>query len=48
VVATWGFCFLGTLVILALVNTVIKVRCSLDDETKGLDVSQHSETGYQY
>ena len=48
VVATWAFCFLGTLVILAVVNAFVKVRPSEEEETRGLDLSQHSETGYQY
>ncbi|MFZ5426888.1 MAG: ammonium transporter [Thermodesulfobacteriota bacterium] len=47
VVATWAFCFIGTLVILAVVNAIVKVRVSEEDENKGLDVSQHGETGYQ-
>lgn len=47
VVATWVFCFVGTLVILYIVNAIIKVRVSEEDENKGLDVSQHGETGYQ-
>jgi len=47
VVATWVFCFVGTLVILYIVNAIIKVRVNEEDENKGLDVSQHGETGYQ-
>jgi Amt family ammonium transporter len=47
VVATWVFCFVGTMVILAVVNAIVKVRVSEEDEVKGLDVSQHGETGYQ-
>jgi len=47
VAATWAFCFVGTLVILAIVNAFVKVRVSDDDESKGLDVSQHGETAYQ-
>jgi Amt family ammonium transporter len=47
VVATWVFCFVGTLVILYVVNMFVKVRVSESDEDKGLDVSQHGETGYQ-
>ncbi|WP_243360539.1 ammonium transporter [Fundidesulfovibrio terrae] len=47
VVATWVFCFVGTMVILAVVNAIVKVRVSDEDEVKGLDVSQHGETGYQ-
>ena len=47
VVATWVFCFVGTMVILAVINAIVKVRVSEEDEVKGLDVSQHGETGYQ-
>jgi Amt family ammonium transporter len=47
VVATWVFCFVGTMVILYVVNMFVKVRVSESDEDKGLDVSQHGETGYQ-
>jgi Amt family ammonium transporter len=47
VVATWAFCFVGTMVILYVVNAIVKVRVSEEDEVKGLDVSQHGETGYQ-
>ena len=47
VVVTWVFCFVGTLVILAVINAIVKVRVSEEDEAKGLDVSQHGETGYQ-
>jgi len=47
VVATWVFCFVGTLILLTIINAIVKVRCSEEDEVKGLDVSQHGETGYQ-
>jgi Amt family ammonium transporter len=47
VVATWAFCFVGTMVILTVVNAIVKVRVCEEDEDKGLDVSQHGETGYQ-
>ncbi len=47
VLATWAFCFIGTLVILAVVNVFVKVRVSEENESKGLDVSQHGETAYQ-
>jgi len=47
VVATWVFCFVGTLVILSIVNAFVKVRVSDEDEARGLDVSQHGEAGYQ-
>jgi ammonium transporter, Amt family len=47
VVATWGFCFVMTLILFKIVDVMVGIRVSQDDETKGLDVSQHSEVGYQ-
>ena len=47
VVATWGFCFVMSLILFKVVDLVVGVRVSVEDETKGLDVSQHSEVGYQ-
>jgi Amt family ammonium transporter len=47
VVATWVFCFVMSLILFKVVDLVVGVRVSQDDETKGLDVSQHSEVGYQ-
>jgi len=48
VVATWAFCFIGTLVILKIVDKLVGLRPSVEDEQRGLDLSQHSETGYQF
>jgi Amt family ammonium transporter len=47
VVATWGFCFVMSLILFKVVDLMVGVRVSVEDETKGLDVSQHSEVGYQ-
>ncbi len=47
VVATWAFCFVMTLILFKVVDLMVGVRVSQEDETKGLDVSQHSEVGYQ-
>ena len=47
VVATWAFCFVMSLILFKVVDLMVGVRVSQDDETKGLDVSQHSEVGYQ-
>jgi len=47
VVATWVFCFVMTLILFKIVDVMVGIRVSQDDEIKGLDVSQHSEVGYQ-
>ena len=47
VVATWGFCFVMSLILFKVVDLMVGIRVSQDDENKGLDVSQHSEVGYQ-
>ncbi|WP_018124282.1 ammonium transporter [Desulfovibrio oxyclinae] len=47
VVATWAFCFIMTLIIFKVVDAVVGLRASEEDEVRGLDVSLHSETGYQ-
>jgi Amt family ammonium transporter len=47
ILATLGFVFVVTWVILKLIDAVIGLRVSPDEETEGLDLSQHSETGYQ-
>lgn len=47
VAATIAFCFVASLVLLKIVDVLVGIRVSVDDENKGLDVSQHSEVGYQ-
>jgi len=47
VVATWGFCFVMSLILFKVVDVMVGVRVSQEDENKGLDVTQHSEVGYQ-
>jgi ammonium transporter, Amt family len=46
VTATLGFSFLATLAILKVVDTVIGLRVTEEEEITGLDLSQHSEVGY--
>lgn len=46
VAATYLFCGVGNLVILILVNAITPLRPMADDESLGLDLSQHSETAY--
>jgi Amt family ammonium transporter len=47
VVATWVFCFVASFVIFKVVQAIMGLRVEEQDEVSGLDVSQHSEAGYQ-
>ena len=40
------FAFLGTLVILKLVDWAVGLRVAVDEEERGLDISQHEERAY--
>ncbi len=44
--ATWVFAFVGTMVILKVVDTLVGLRVSKEEEIIGLDLSQHSERAY--
>jgi Amt family ammonium transporter len=46
VAATWVFCFVATAVLLKVIDLLVGLRVSEEDEVRGLDISQHSETGY--
>jgi Amt family ammonium transporter len=48
VVATWVFAFVGTLVLLKVVDALVGLRVTEEDEFLGLDVSQHSENAYAF
>jgi len=48
VIATMVFAFIMTLIILKLIDMVIGLRVSEEDEVKGLDVTLHNETGYSF
>ena len=41
------YAFVMTLILFKVVDVLVGIRVSQEDETKGLDVSQHSEVGYQ-
>ncbi|MBG0775529.1 MAG: ammonium transporter [Desulfovibrionaceae bacterium] len=47
VVATWVFCFSVSWVLLKIVDATLGLRVSEEEEVRGLDLSQHSEAGYQ-
>ena len=42
----WGIAIVGTIIIFKIVDTVIGLRVSEDEERDGLDLSQHGEEGY--
>ena len=48
VLVTWAYAFVMTLIILKFLNWVMGLRVSDEEEETGLDLSQHSETGYNF
>ena len=46
VLAAAAIAFLGTLILLKLLDTAMGLRVSQEDEIQGLDLSQHGEEGY--
>ncbi|THB70073.1 MAG: ammonium transporter [Desulfovibrio sp.] len=48
ILATWAFCFVMSIVLFKVVDVVMGLRVSEEDEIRGLDHSQHNETGYQF
>ncbi len=44
----WGWAAIGTLALLWLVDKVLGLRVSPEDEIEGLDVSLHGEEGYHF
>jgi Amt family ammonium transporter len=42
----WGLAIVGTLVILKICDMTVGLRVTPEDETEGLDLSQHGEEGY--
>ena len=48
VVIAWCLSIVGTLVILFVVDKLIGLRVSEEDERTGLDLSQHDEEGYDF
>jgi ammonium transporter, Amt family len=48
VVIGWVLAIVGTLIILKIVDKLIGLRVNEDQETQGLDLSQHGEEGYYW
>ncbi len=47
VIATLGYCFPVSLLLLKLTDRLVGLRVPLEKEVTGLDISEHSESGYQ-
>ena len=47
VAATWVFCFVASLILFKLMDDTVVLRATEEEEVRGLDLSQHNETGYQ-
>jgi Amt family ammonium transporter len=48
VAIAWSLSIVGTLIILFVVDKLIGLRVSEEDEREGLDLSQHGEEGYDW
>ena len=42
----WAISIVGTLLLLFIVDKLVGLRVSPEDESEGLDLSQHGEEGY--
>ena len=46
VLATWVFAFVGTIILLKIVDAIMGLRVSEEEEQVGIDLSQHDENAY--
>ncbi|MGH7410359.1 MAG: ammonium transporter, partial [Candidatus Methylomirabilis sp.] len=46
VLATWVLAFVGTIILLKIVDAIMGLRVSQEDEQTGIDLSQHDENAY--
>ncbi|MEK6201666.1 MAG: hypothetical protein N2A40_04505 [Desulfobulbaceae bacterium] len=46
--STIAYSVVVTFIVLKMIDATIGLRVSLDDETQGLDLTQHSEVGYTH
>jgi Amt family ammonium transporter len=46
VAATWGFAFIGSLIILSILKAIMGLRIPIEKELEGLDIGQHGEVAY--
>ena len=47
IIATWGFCYIASRILLAIVNGITPLRATEEEEITGLDLSEHNECGYR-
>jgi Amt family ammonium transporter len=43
---TWGYAIVGSFIILKLVDSIVGLRVTVEQEQQGLDITQHGEEGY--
>jgi ammonium transporter, Amt family len=48
VIMAWFIAIVGTVLILKIVDLTVGLRVSQEQETQGLDLSQHGEEGYYW
>ena len=48
VVVTWVYAFVVTFILLKILDWTMGLRVTEEEEESGLDLSQHSETGYNF
>jgi Amt family ammonium transporter len=48
VAVTWIFAFVMTSIILKVVDVIVGLRVTDEEEERGIDISQHNETGYSF
>jgi Amt family ammonium transporter len=47
IVATWGYCFVVSYILFKVVDALFGLRVDEESEEQGLDLTEHSEAGYQ-
>jgi Amt family ammonium transporter len=45
---SWGISIAGTLILLLIVDKIMGLRVTPEQEQAGLDLSQHGEEGYDF
>ena len=48
VLIAWALSIIGTLVLLKLVDLLVGLRVTREQEIEGLDITQHGEEGYDF
>jgi len=48
ILIAWVLAIVGTLIILKIVDALVGLRVSADEEVEGLDLTQHGEEGYSW